>query len=149
MDIKTMIERFRLADPGDGTVAVYTDVSPAQAELIRSAKPEILAYLRREKEAAQAFQASLRDALTRIPGTDLICKEKKDASSPLLGELLSRYPDAAFALSVAAGQKDPNYEYACICHDACRKIVQGEDIPTVRAAFQKASDRLHAKYIWA
>ena len=145
-----MIQQFHLADAGDGTVAVFADISPADADLIRSHKPQILAYFRDQVRASEELQALLHRNLAQIPGVEQIRKAKKDGPhSPALHQLLAQYPDAAFALQVADGQKDPCFDYACICHDACRMICSGVPIPEVRAAFQKASDLLLAKYIWA
>ena len=149
MDILNMIRQFHITDAGDGTIAVHSSVTPQQAEKIRQAKPEILEYLQQKKLSAKEMQEQLHQALAQIPGVKEICDARKDAPlSPLLDDLHRLYPDADFALRMVAGQKDPDYEYACICYDACKRICQGDNIQNIRSSFENAANRLLSKYMW-
>lgn len=148
MTVPELIERFQISDAGDGTLAVYACVTSQQAEMIRDAKPQILAYLQQRRKAVSETAQTRRACADNIPGVKELRAAKASPLPPALDSLEKQYPDAAFVLALEAGQRDPCYEYAAICHRSYRSICSGEDISNVKIRHEKEMAAFLRQHIW-
>lgn len=83
--------------------------------------------------------------LAEVPGVPQLLNARSQRE---WSELAAQYPDAAFALKVAADRREPSYELACISHKAFRAILAGEEIQSVRVKYDKDVERFVKKLMW-
>lgn len=145
MDIEALIEKYQITDAGDGTIAVHGQVSEQEVALLTQTKSQILEHFRLSRLRREAQDAYNTQVFQSIPGVTELCR----ADAKERADLARRYPEAAFALKVAQGRRDPNYEFAAISSKAYQLILSGQDIPSVQLRYEKDCDEYLWKIMWA
>ena len=79
-----------------------------------------------------------------IPGMN----ELLQASSAERAEVEAKYPDAVFAILIASSLFNHNRELSLISQKAYFSILNGENISSVRFAYNKATDDYWKRHMW-
>ena len=79
-----------------------------------------------------------------IPGMN----ELLQASPAQKAEVEARYPDAVFAIVIASSLFNHNRELSEIIQKAYFSILNGENIASVRFAYDKATDEYWKRHMW-
>lgn len=79
-----------------------------------------------------------------IPGMN----ELLQASPAQKAEVESQYPDAVFAMVIASSLFNHNRELSEIIQKAYFSILNGENIASVRFAYDKATDEYWKRHMW-
>lgn len=79
-----------------------------------------------------------------IPGMN----ELLQASPSEKAELEAKYPDAVFAVVIASSLFNHNRELSEITQKAYFSILNGENIASVRFAYDKATDEYWKRHMW-
>ena len=94
---------------------------------------------------------TMRDLRTReqtvfsaIPGM----KELAHASPANIAEIEEQYPDAVFVAGIASSLFNHNRELSEITQKAYFSILSGENIASVRFAYDKATDEYWKRHMW-
>lgn len=147
MDIEALITKYQITDAGDGTIAVYGPVcSEEELAVLARSKEQILTLLRSKNAGANVQDPACQySQMDQIPGL----QELRRSDETHRAELVRQYPDAAFALKVEAGQRDPNYDLAVISYRAYKEILSGADISCVRLRYDKDCAEYLNKIMWA
>ena len=89
----------------------------------------------RSKEAA---------VFSTIPGMN----ELLQAAPAVKAEVEAKYPDAVFAVAIASSLFNHNRELREITQKAYFSILNGENIASVRFAYDKATDEYWRRHMW-
>ena len=79
-----------------------------------------------------------------IPGMN----ELLQASPAQKAEIEAKYPDAVFAVVIASSLFNHNRELSEITQKAYFSILNGENIASVRFAYDKATDEYWKRHMW-
>ena len=79
-----------------------------------------------------------------IPGMN----ELLQASPSEKAEVEAKYPDAVFAVVIASSLFNHNRELSEIAQQAYFSILNGENIASVRFAYDKATDEYWKRHMW-
>lgn len=79
-----------------------------------------------------------------IPGMD----ELLQATPSEKAEVEAKYPDAVFAVVIASSLFNHNRELSEITQKAYFSILNGENIASVRFAYDKATDEYWKRHMW-
>ena len=92
----------------------------------------------------QYYRQKENEVFRTIPGMNELLHADEDR----IDKVKARYPDAVFALMTAEDLFCGDSERNAINQDAYFSILNGEDIPSVRRRYAKATDRYLRDHIW-
>ena len=92
----------------------------------------------------QNLKAREMAAFRAIPGMN----ELLQASPAEKAEIEAKYPDAVFAVAIATSLFHHNRELSEINQRAYFSLLNGENIASVRFAYDKATDEYWKKHMW-
>ena len=92
----------------------------------------------------QYYRQKENEVFRTIPGMNELLHADEDR----IDKVKARYPDAVFALMTAEDLFRGDSERNAINQDAYFSILNGEDIPSVRRRYAKATDRYLRDHIW-
>ena len=84
----------------------------------------------------------------RVFNTILGMNELLQASPAQKAEIEAKYPDAVFAVVIASSLFNHNRELSEITQKAYFSILNGENIASVRFAYDKATDEYWKRHMW-
>ena len=96
------------------------------------------------KRTYQDIKAKEYKIFSMIPGMN----ELLQASPAAKAEVEGKYPDAVFAIVIASSLFNHNRELSEITQKAYFSILNGENIASVRFAYNKATDDYWKKHMW-
>ena len=96
------------------------------------------------KRTYQDIKAQEYKIFSTIPGMN----ELLQASPATKAEVETKYPDAVFAIVIASSLFNHNRELSEITQKAYFSILNGENIVSVRFAYNKATDDYWKKHMW-
>ena len=79
-----------------------------------------------------------------IPGMNELLQAKPEDES----QIQEQYPDAVFAVSIASSLFNHNRELSEITQKAYFSILNGENIASVRYAYDRATDHYWQSHMW-
>lgn len=92
----------------------------------------------------QDIKAQEHRVFSTIPGmTELL-----QASPAQKAEVEAKYPDAVFAVVIASSIFNHNRELSELAQKAYFSILDGENIASVRFAYDKATDEYWKRHMW-
>ena len=171
MTVKELIEKYQIREVNGGRI--YAPVMPTAADkkTIAEKKPEILAYLRAEKERKEREYQERVARFDTIPGV----KEIREVAGALerhreaynrawesgksvypvcsykpedLEALRAKYPDAAWALMVYDKKFSDSYEISAIAERAYNAILDGATVSEVRETYEKELAEFRNRNMW-
>lgn len=174
MDIKELIKKYDITLYGEDKIRVgrVTQLKKEKAEeLVRSKKPEIMAYLKEEeaekKRAFEERQAKINaiEGLKEIKNAieeQIEWKESFNRSwekgegfvrlgqkpEDKIAELKQKYPRAAAYLAAEAESFKSNYELSAIGKRALEAIINGEDYKEVLKRMEDEQKEFVNRHIW-
>ena len=92
----------------------------------------------------KAFKERERSVFSTIPGM----RELLQATPEELSHIQEQYPDAVFAESIASSLFNHNRELSEITQKAYFSILNGENIASVRFAYDRATDEYWKEHMW-
>ena len=92
----------------------------------------------------QDIKAQEYRVFSTIPGMN----ELLQASPTEKPEVEAQYPDAVFAVAIASSLFNHNRELSEITQKAYFSILNGENIASVRFAYDKATDEYWKRHMW-
>ena len=96
------------------------------------------------KRTYQDIKAQEYKIFSTIPGMN----ELLQVSPAAKAEVEAKYPDAVFAIVIASSLFNHNRELSEITQKAYFSILNGENIASVRFAYNKATDDYWKKHMW-
>lgn len=96
------------------------------------------------KRTYQDITAQEYKIFSTIPGMNELLQTSPAAKA----EVEAKYPDAVFAIVIASSLFNHNRELSEITQKAYFSILNGENIASVRFAYNKATDDYWKKHMW-
>lgn len=173
--IKKLIYVYGIIDEGDGRIRVLnTDrLTESKLDEIKAAKQDILTFFQErnaqhEEELAQVRrEMAVFDALpgvAEVREVERAWEDYHDAFDRMMAsgdgimteqvpsirieEVKSRYPNAAWALAINSERYSLNAEIADIADRAFQRVVSGEDLEIVKAAYEAEKNEFVFKHVW-
>ena len=97
-----------------------------------------------KKRTYQYIKAQEHQIFSTIPGMI----ELLQASPAEKAEVETKYPDAVFAVIIASSLFNHNRELSEITQKAYFSILNGENIASIRFAYEKAMDDYWKRHMW-
>ena len=92
----------------------------------------------------QDLRAREMDAFSSIPGMYELMQAEPDQKE----EIGAQYPDAAFATMIVSSLFNHNRQLGEITQKAYFSILEGENIGSVRFAYERATDEYWKAHMW-
>lgn len=176
MDAKEIIRKYHIEDAHDGTIRIGVPrgqkLSSGEMDMIKAAKPEILAYFAAERAAEDARRKAREDKINAIEGLAEIRNaiEAEDAyrrafdhmmedeyndgacppSKPEVNsaELKKQYPRAAAYIKTENWEYASHYVKSGAGSKAKERIINGEDYIAVLADMETEWSAHCTEHIW-
>lgn len=98
--------------------------------------------------SSNATMKTLKERETIVFSTIPGMNELLQASPSQKAEVEAKYPDAVFAVVIASSLFNHNRELSEITQKAYFSILNGENIASVRFAYDKATDEYWERHMW-
>jgi hypothetical protein len=171
MTIQEIIKKYNIADNGDGTIRISVPrghkLSDDEANTIKAAKPEILAYFAEQRAAVQERQrriaaiAGLNELRAAHDAwgeyhykiSKMFDSETGSANPPrkpdvLVAVLEKQYPRATAFLKAEAWENASNYAKSAAGNKAKERIINGEDYVAALADMEAEWSAHCEKHVW-
>lgn len=174
MDIKELIKKYDITLYGEDKIRVgrVTQLKKEKAEeLVKSKKPEIMAYLKEEEAEKKRAIEERQEKINSIEGLKEIqnsineqikwrndfnrAMESEDGCIGLrakpednISELKEKYPRAAAYLAAETESFKSNYELSAIGKRALEAIINGEDYKEVMKRMEDEQKEFVNRHIW-
>lgn len=170
---KEMIQRYNLYLSEDGTQIgthyMSTVKREGMLEALKAAKPEIIAILKSEKEAAETAANERKAKIAAIEGLKELeaareaaeeyhnkfskAMDSEDERFPQkpninIAELTAKYPRANAYLTAESWSMAANYAKSAAGRKALERIIEGEDYGTVIAEMNREWNAYCNEHIW-
>lgn len=174
MDIQKLIKKYGISLYGEDKIRV-SDVAllkkNGEEEIVKSKKPEIMAFLRNEEEEKRCAYEERQEKIKSIEGLEEIrnaireqimwredfnramqspngCISMREKPEDNIDGLKQKYPRAAAYLAAEDESFKSNYELSSIGKKALEAIINGEDHEVVMERMNREQKEFTDRHFW-